>query len=61
MKIGDLALFKLSWNSTSDCLGVGSVLAWDGDDVKVAFILDPKGWPWRWINKEYLEVISENR
>ena len=56
MKIGDLAQFKHS--GKCDFLGWGTVLDWDNEHVKVAFILDPKGWAHRWISKDLVEVYS---
>ena len=57
MKVGSLAHFKHSGNC--DLLGVGTVLDWDDEYVKVAFIIDPKGWDHRWISKEFMEVYPD--
>jgi len=57
MKVGNLAQFKHS--GKLDFLGWGTVLDWDDEHVKVAFILDPKGWDYRWITKEFVEVYPD--
>jgi hypothetical protein len=62
VKIGDLAQFKHVRNENCDFLGWGTVLDWDTEHVKVAFILDPKGWNHRWITKELMEIYpNESR
>ena len=57
MKVGDLAQFKHSGGC--DFLGVGTVLDWDAEHIKVSFILDPKGWDHRWISKDLVEVYCD--
>ena len=57
MKVGDLSQFKHS--AGGDFLGWGTILDWDDEHVKVAFILDPKGWAHRWITKGLMEVYPD--
>ncbi len=57
MKVGDIAQFKHSGNC--DFLGCGTILDWDDENIKVAFILDPKGWEFRWISKDFMEVYFD--
>ena len=57
MKVGNLAQFMMP--SIAGELGWGTVLGWDDENVKIAFILDPKGWPYRWISKEFVEVYPD--
>ena len=59
MKVGNVAQFMHS--GKCDFLGVGTVLDWDDEYVKIAFIIDPNGWEHRWIAKEFVEVCPDER
>ena len=59
MKVGNLAQFTNAGRPIAGELGWGTVLDWDDENVKIAFILDTKGWPYRWISKEFVEVYPD--